>query len=76
MNAWTLPLLNFSIACLAISNVLCAWEVRKLSRRVFRLELDKMAREAAANFIKDIHERITSNRTAQDMDAQHGINIH
>lgn len=59
MNAWTLAVLNFSIICLSIANGLCVWQIRKLSRRVFDLELDKMASEAAANFIKTIHERIS-----------------
>lgn len=64
MNAWTLPMLNFSLICLTIANVLCAVQIRKISRRVFSLELDKAAGEAAANFIRSINERINANRQA------------
>ena len=76
MINWTVIALDFSIICLSACAVMCAYQIRNLKRRVLHLELDILARDAAANFIKDINERITANRAAQTVGSEHGINIH
>jgi hypothetical protein len=53
---WSIIGLNFGVICLSVSTVLCAYQVRKLQRRVSDLEYYCSLRDAQDGFIRNMNE--------------------